>query len=156
MLERINESSGPGSGSRQDMLDEIAEQVDLQERAMQKHPPPTAAVYREYRDDLTPSIITDTERLLHHYMLSSSFISAWYHLAGDKAQRDKAAYSCSDLVGAAVDLDPTQVMRRHIELEQLWRRVMKSKGIAPRRFPIFWVIVLGAVVVAAVLFLRGT
>ena len=41
MLERINESLGPGSVSRQDLLDEIAELVDLQERAMQKHPPPT-------------------------------------------------------------------------------------------------------------------
>lgn len=131
----------------QDLLRQMAELLDLQEKAIYDHPPETAAVYEKGKAAFATGqgTASDTEwsrsmglslddlSLMHRYMLSSSFISAWYHLARQKDQRDKAANSCSLLV-AGLGLDPEDVMHRYIQYEQLWRRTMKHEGIAPRRF----------------------
>jgi hypothetical protein len=132
---------------KQDVLNEVAGLLESQEEAIRHHPPATAEVYRKGRDafvsgqhaaaeepwmrsaDLTLEDLT----LLRNYMLSSSFISAWYHLHGDKAQRDKAANSCA-LIVAGLGENPEQVMRRYLHYERLWRRVMKAEGITPSRW----------------------
>lgn len=128
------------------LLKEVAALLNSQEHGIQQHPPETGDVYRKGRDAFLSGQQTATEEpwmraagltlselaLLRRYMLSCSFISAWYHVHGDKAQRDKAAHSCAILVSGFGE-DPEEVMRRYIEYEKLWRQVMKAEGIAPPR-----------------------
>ena len=145
--------------NKPEMLHQIADLVDLQESAIQQHPAEIVAVYTKGRDAFiegqrvakeaewtraTP-LTLDELSLMHRYMLSSSFISAWYHLAGDKANRDKATHSCCTLVAS---LGPTseQVMHKYIEYEQLWRRTMKYEGVAPGRFGLIGLIIILAII----------
>ena len=148
---------------KQELLGQMAELVALQERAIQEHPVKTATAYEKGRDAFIEGqgATTDTEwsrsmalsldelSLMHRYMLSSSFISAWYQLSGEKPKRDQAADSCSLLV-SGLGLDPEQVMGRYIQYEQLWRRTMKHGGIAPNRVA-SWALVIALFVVAVVL-----
>ena len=134
--------------AREDVLSQIAELLEEQEAAIAEHPPETGAVYAKGRSAFIEgqSDATDTEwshsvglsleelSLIHRCMLSSSFISAWYHLAGDTTRRDQLASSCSLLV-AGVGLDAEDVMRRYIQYEQLWRGAMRHEGLTPRRIP---------------------
>ena len=133
--------------NKHDLLREVAQLLESQEAAIASHPLPTAEVYQKGRDAFTTGQQNATEEpwmraiglrleelaLLRRYMVASSFISAWYHLRGDRAQRDKAAHSCAMLV-AGLGEDSEQVMRRYLNYEQLWRRVMKAEGIAPSRW----------------------
>jgi hypothetical protein len=113
------------------ILKEIVDLIDLQENAIQQHPPEVAAVYTygrgraiegqrdavESEADNPLPITLDEFKLVQRYMLTSSFISAFYHLAGDKARRDQAAHSCSLLV-SGLGLDSELVLRRYIDNER--------------------------------------
>lgn len=135
--------------NKHEKLGQISELIDLQEKAIHNHPPATYSVYCKGRDAFIQgqetaaetewsramSLSLDELSFIHRYMLSSSFISAWYHLRGDKANRDKAAQSCSLLIGSLTS-NPEQVMLRYIKYEQLWRQTIKKEGIAPRRVPV--------------------
>ncbi len=132
---------------KQDVLNEVAELFESHEEAIRHHPPATAEVYRKGRDAFVSgqhaaaeepwmqvaNLTLEELMLLRGYMLCSSFISAWYHLHGDKAQRDKAANSCVLIVAGLVE-DPEQVMRRYLDYERLWRQAMKAEGITPSRW----------------------
>lgn len=133
--------------TKQEILQQISKLIDLQEDAIQHHPAAIAAIYVEGRDAFIQGQRTAKETefsramsltlnelsLMHRYMLSSSFISAYYHLAGDKTNRDKAAQSCCTLVASlSPGLDSLQVMQKYINYEQLWRQNMEAKGVAPR------------------------
>ena len=124
---------------KDEVLKSIRELFAQQEAAIQQHPDQLVAVYYGARDgflsqpgEWTPG--TDLERdeflMVFRYLLSSSFIAAWYHLAGDKANRDKAAQSCA-IVIAGLRLDPTKVFQKHMEFELNWRRIMEQEGVAP-------------------------
>ena len=145
--------------SKHELLQQIAELIDLQENAIQQHPAEIASVYIKGRDAFiegqrtaketewarTLSLTLGELSLMHRYMLSSSFISAWYHLAGDEANRDKAAHSCSILV-ASLGPASDEVMRKYIEYEQLWRRTMEHEGVTPRRLSFIGPIILLAII----------
>jgi hypothetical protein len=81
-------------------------------------------------------------------MLSSSFISAWYHLRGDKDQRDTAAYSCCALRASLTGASDEQMMTRDIDMEQIWRRTMRQERIGPSRFPLWSTLALAVLVLA--------
>jgi hypothetical protein len=99
---------------RPDILVELQQLTAEQERAISSHPPETAAVYSRGRDAFleghtkvpegewsrSAGLSLDEFATLHRYMLSSSFISAWYHLHGHGGARDKAVHSCSLLVSS--------------------------------------------------------
>lgn len=132
---------------KHDILREVAQLLESHEAAIASHPRPTTEVYRKGRDAFITGQQNAVEEpwmreiglrleevaLLRRYMVASSFISAWYHLRGDRTQRDKAAQSCAMLV-AGIGEDPEQVMRRYLKYEQLWRKTMKAEGIAPSRW----------------------
>lgn len=136
-------------------LHEVQYLVSLQENAIAGHPQPTNEVFQKARDaflhqeastDYTlwlPNIPTDEAVLVSRYMLTSSFISAWYHLSGENGQRDKAAHSCCILVESLSGVDGEQVMTRYIDIERMWRGTMIKERIAPRRpFPIWSTVAL--------------
>jgi hypothetical protein len=156
--------------NKQEILNQIAELIELQERAIQHHPPETSSVYRKYRDAFIEGQRTAEETewsramslsleelsLMHRYMLCSSFISAWYHLSGDRARRDKAAHSCS-IVVAGLGPDSNQAFLKHLKYEQMWREAMKSEGIAPpplRAIGIAIVVLIVLAVIIAFVILR--
>jgi hypothetical protein len=144
---------------KQETLKQLLDLIGMQERAIQEHPAKTAAVYVGCRNafiegqstaeenDWTQamSLTLDELSVMHQCMLSSSFISAWYHLAHDKANRDKMAHSCCTLV-SSLGPDPRGVMQRYIEYEQMWRQTMRTEGIAPRRFSVVAVLAVVAAI----------
>ena len=130
---------------KDDIVRRMLELADLQEHAIHQHPAKVAAVYVKCRDAFMESqrsaegnewsrstfLAPDELLLMHRYMLSSSFISAWYHLRGDRSKRDQAAHSCCILM-AGLGFDPELTLRTYIEHEQLWRLTMRHEGVAPR------------------------
>jgi len=148
------------------ILKQIQELAYQQENAILQHTAEVVDVYIMGRDafiegqsdtdknelfDCTP-ITFDELSLMHRYMLSSSFISAWYHLKGEKANRDKAANSCSFLV-ASLGPEPELVMQKYIEYEQLWRKTMNDVGVAPRSLRIYsFFIVLAIIGIMLIIF----
>lgn len=145
--------------NKEEILKQMLNLIDMQERAIQEHPARTAAVYIGCRDafiegqsmaeenDWTRAMSLALHELsiMHRCMLSSSFISAWYHLAHDKTNRDKMAHSCCTLV-SSLGLDPSGVMQKYIEYEQVWRQTMKTEGIAPRRFSVVAIVAVLAII----------
>ncbi len=95
--------------------------------------------FKEWSQDLS---VSETElNYVLEYMASLSFISAWYHLTGDKAKRDKAAHSCSTVI-SSLGKDPEKVMMKYLEFERFWRQVMKDEGVAPRNLRLLGFILL--------------
>jgi len=129
---------------KKEVLREISELIAMQESAIQRHPRKLVVVYENLRNVIKSGQHTSWESetgetlplneqeisQIQHYITCSSFISAWYHLAGEKPNRDKAAHSCATVI-SSLGPDSEEVMRKHIESEQLWRRVMKKEGVAP-------------------------
>jgi len=147
---------------------QIADLVVLQEDAIRQHPHKVLDVYIKSRDAFIEgqssaiidessksiSLTPDQMSLVNRYMLSSSFISAWYHLAGNKTNRDKAAHSCCTLV-SCLGLNPEAAMTKYIEFEQLWRLTMKNEGVAPKRFyRIGFIAIIIVIILLGVLYSR--
>lgn len=148
---------------KNDALKEISELIAMQESAIQRHPRRLVAVYenmqnviksgqhRSWESETGETLpLNDYEiSQIQNYITTSSFISAWYHLAGKKQNRDKAAHSCAILI-SSLGPSPEEVMRKYIESEQLWRRVMKKERVAPKRISVL-TIILVALIVGAIL-----
>ena len=112
----------PTSVDKATLISQMKALTQEHETAIGHHPAETIAVYRKARDafmqgqagasdtDWSRSVGLSLDELsvIHRYMLSSSFISAWYHLYGDKQRRNTAANSCCLLV-AGVGLGPEAV-----------------------------------------------
>lgn len=77
-----------------------------------------------------PIVQSEDVLLIKRGLMSSSFIAAYYHLQGNKANRDKAANSCAIML-SALDGDPTELFQEHIRCEQLWLLTFKREGIMP-------------------------
>jgi len=91
--------------------------------------------------------VSETElNYVLEYMTSSSFISAWYHLSGNKAKRDKAAHSCSTLI-SGLGKDPEPVMLKYLEFERFWRRAIKNEGVAPKNLRVWGLVLLTIVII---------
>ena len=132
--------------NKKEVLGEISELIAMQESAIQQHRRKLVAVYENAQNvikngqhKIWESEIGETLPFkdyeisqIQHYITSSSFISAWYHLTGEKENRDKAVHSCVALI-SSLGADPEEVMRKYIESEQLWRSIMKKEGVAPKR-----------------------
>lgn len=67
----------------------------------------------------------DEFQLMFHYILSSSFISAWYHLNREKDKRDKVAHSCCTLV-AAFDPTSNDEMKIYLGREEIWKKQLSG------------------------------
>jgi hypothetical protein len=148
---------------KNDALKEISELIAMQESAIQRHPRRLVAVYENMQNVIKSGQHTSWESetgetlplndyeisQIQNYITTSSFISAWYHLAGKKQNRDKAAHSCAILI-SSLGPSPEEVMRKYIESEQLWRRVMKKERVAPKRISVL-TIILVALIVGAIL-----
>ncbi len=149
---------------KREVLGEITEIVAMQEAAIQKHNAKMISAFENTREVIEsgqhsswdgengePLPLGDAEiSQIQKYITSSSFISAWYHLVGEKQNRDKAAHSCATLV-AALGPNPEEVMRKYIETEQLWSRVMKQSGASPSKISLVAVILLLLIVGAIAL-----
>jgi hypothetical protein len=149
--------------NKQETLQHIHELINMQERAIFNHPAKTSNVYQKGRDAFIDGqrTVTETEWMqamslslnelfvIYRYMMTSSFISAWYHLCGDKTNRDKAAHSCATLI-SSLGMDPIKVMSRYIEFEQLWRMYLKEEGVVPLRLR-FMVIIIAIIVLAGII-----
>jgi hypothetical protein len=131
--------------SRDEVLSLIRNGLADAENAIRSHPETTAGVYTGHvetfaRRDYTwarhpeggvPELSDDEVRLIDRYMLVMSFMSAWYHLHGDKVRRDKAAQSAATLV-SGTGLDPIFVFKAMLHYERLWRKALVAAGVAAR------------------------
>ncbi|MCH8313016.1 MAG: hypothetical protein IID17_08535 [Nitrospinae bacterium] len=150
--------------NKKEVLRRISEHIAMQECAIEEHPRKVAAVYEIFRNvikagqrtiweskigEIIP--LNDHEKSqIQHFIASSSFISAWNHLAGNIEDRDKGANSCSVII-SFLGPDTKEVFQQHFECEHLWRRTMKKEGVGPRRRDIS-IIILFVLIIGAILF----
>lgn len=129
---------------KNEALIEISEITSMQEQAIENHPPKLIAAYKdtcavirsgqrkEWESEAGSIVNLSSDELskINSYLTVSSFISAWYHLAGLKDKRDQAAHSCVQLISATGPHDE-KVLAKYIETERLWRSVIKKSGASP-------------------------
>jgi hypothetical protein len=134
--------------SKEDLLDLIAECQLVAITAIHAWPQNVVEIYEQGAEDFrirmaggkagppieTPPWLTkaglslDDFSNLNFYLFTTSFISAWYHLARDKAKRDQLAQSACLMIGG-LGLDPTQAMGLYIRFELDWRRAFVANGL---------------------------
>lgn len=146
--------------NKNEVMREISEIVAMQERAIQQHPRKLVAVYENMQDVIKSGQHTSWESesgkavplndyeitQIQKYITSSSFISAWYHLAGEKQNRDKAAHSCATLI-SSLGPAPEETMRKYIEAERLWRGILEKEGVSPNKLGMIAIILIVLIVI---------
>lgn len=146
---------------RNEIIKEIIELASDFKNSIYQRGGEISKIYQNYADQLfasqmnsvqfnewaeTTSLSVENLGKVLEYMSSSTFVSAWYHLSGNKKKRDKAAYSCSSLI-SALGIDPEKVMLKYIELERFWRKTMKQEKVVPRNYKklIFFFLIIAAI-----------
>ena len=131
---------------------EINELLELNSQSILSHPKKLSDTYQKFKGIIfDTNILNETTsanvKLLENYMDSCAFISAWYHLKGDKQRRDKMAHSCVKLI-SSLGLDSTQTMITYIDNEKYWRKILKENNVAPINFKkiIFLIALIGITV----------
>ena len=125
--------------NRGESLARIRTGLEDAEAAIRQHPDTTVSVYEsnlvlfgrqsfEWASSAVPGLTVEDARVIDRYMLAMSFMSAWYHLHGDKAGRDIAAQSAATLV-SAVGFEATFAFKAMLHYEGEWRRVLSAAGI---------------------------
>ncbi len=114
---------------------EINELLELNNQSILSHPKELNDVYQKIKGIVfDPNILNETTltnvKLLENYMDSCTFISAWYHLKGDKQKRDTMTQSCVQLI-SSLGLDSTKTMITYIDNEKYWRKILKENNVAP-------------------------
>ena len=154
--------------NKKETMREISELIAMQESAIENHPPKLVATYRSVRDTIIAGqhsswkkqpggiiLLTNSETsLISRYITCSSFISAWYHLAGGKHNRDKAAHSCTVLI-SSLGLNNAELLSKYIETERLWRSAMKKAGVAPKRIRAITIFVIALIIVVIAVLVFG-
>lgn len=124
--------------TKNEIVKEIGELAKLNEKAIYTHPQELVAVYDGYKGlDLDEEVFKSLPKITYDsvckYMDTSAFISAWYHLKGNKEKRDKASHSCTRLV-SSLGLDENKTFHTHIDNERYWRDAFKNSGVAPTSY----------------------
>ena len=112
------------------------------EAAIQQHPSATIAVYASNVDTFgrqsfdwalsaVPALTVEDAQAVDRYMLAMSFMSAWYHLHGNKAARDVAAQSAATLV-SGVGFESMFAFKAMLHYESEWKRALSAAGIGTR------------------------
>jgi hypothetical protein len=127
---------------RKEALELIAEGLRDAEAAIRTHPRKTVKLFESgfhaplgeqppagliaHLDHI--GLSRSERKLVYEYLNSMAFMSAWYHLAGDKTRRDKAAHSAATLAAGAGFGDDF-AFKVLFQFEQIWRTTMQQHGI---------------------------
>jgi len=150
--------------TRGEALCGIRRAFDEVEEAIRDHPDSTRSLYERVKVAILEKLtaadwyrlhgLTSTEGpVILQYIVAASFMSAWFHIRGDKRRRDQAAQSACLLV-SGLGFDPLDVMQTFIEFEQAWRTCMRSAGIGRGGKIGFLIAVLFVIAIALWLVLR--
>jgi hypothetical protein len=148
--------------TKQKLLASMSQGITDAEAAIGRHPPATQSVYDEGKRTFLASQAkaeeTDWSRttglslaelsLMHQYLLATSFISAWYHVHGDKKRRNEATWPRCLLV-SGLGFSPEDVLHRYMDYERAWRNSMRAAGIGASRGWVWLVLLLFALVILA-------
>jgi hypothetical protein len=141
-------------------ISQIMDIVDGYEAAIRNHPPEISQEYfrglQPYLDGVAQQstapryvelgLSQEDVIALNRLIFCSSFISGWYHLNRDKEMRNKATNSCIAMV-SSLGLEPEVLMPAYVEMEQHWRRTLRSKGVGKQPMAI---IAAGAAIIAII------
>lgn len=140
-----------------EILIEIKEIAHEQESSINSHGEKMVSMFKSFKPvvmrdayvlwETNPSrsdldqLSEEDNQAINAYLCVSSFISAWYHLAGLKSQRNKAANSCVELV-SNIGFDHEDVFHRYITVERMWRNEFKEKNLQPKKSKLPYFILL--------------
>jgi hypothetical protein len=128
------------AATRDELLTLISSRLADVEDAIHQHPDETVSLYEEGRRALLAgqerAEETDWSRgiglsledlaLVHHYLFSTAFISAWHDVRKDKTRRDQAT-SPACLLVSGLGFSPEDVLHRYMQYEKAWRTAMKPR-----------------------------
>lgn len=132
--------------NKEQTIKEITEIFVMQEEAIKSHEQKLIELYEtsknvmlagqraewnvELPDTIHPS--SSEVEIANKYIVSSSFISAWYHIMKDEKRRDSLAHSCSNLI-SGIGISSEEVFYKYLQTEALWRNQMNKVGIRNNR-----------------------
>ncbi len=138
---------------KKENMDILIELADGYEKAIYSHPRKTISLFERMSQEIITNIniiivpnedgIMTQEDLLHigylnYYITVSSFISAWYHLAGETKNRDKATNVAMSIL-TSLGLPYEEVLKEYLITEKTWTALMIEENIVPKKnfFKIF-------------------
>jgi hypothetical protein len=172
-VEQCSSTASEGEEARtrnQRTFQRIPKLIYFQEKEIQNHPSEIASIYHKGRDafikDATKNMESGWSRsmslsgeessLIDRLMISSTFISAWSYLSGDKTSRDRERGKSACLLIAELGFERKQVTQLYIHYEWGWRQWLRSEGLAPIQHPILvLVIALIVLVLMSLIVLRS-
>lgn len=147
LAERSASTTSRVQVEEEDPLPLIQNALDEIEDAIRSHPPELINAYSikaaQYRSnfDAHPhnndwmrrfNLNRNQAALIDSYLMAASLMSAWFHLNGDKASRDKSSNTAVGLVSMA-GVPPQESSMALASLEIGWRTFLKSSGLAGTR-----------------------
>lgn len=128
--------------TKQELLSLMSQGLSDAEAAIGHHPPATQSLYQEgkraFLEEQTKAEETGWSRvaglsvqdlcLMHQYLLASAFMSAWYHVHGDRQRRDKVTSPACGLV-CGLGFSPEDALDRYMDYERIWRSLLRSAGM---------------------------
>ncbi|MGZ8546832.1 MAG: hypothetical protein ACXW33_04675 [Sulfuricurvum sp.] len=70
--------------------------------------------------------------ILNKFTVTSSFISAWYKLAGNHKMKTKTTNIYLQFM-TSLGLNANELIMEYIQCEKVWMKYMKQEGVAPKK-----------------------
>lgn len=136
--------------SKTEALELLAEQHANARDAILAWPDTVISLYREGEERFSDAMAQEGEvewvkqsgvtfdewKRLNSYLFTVSFITAWYHLEGDRKNRDKLLHSASLLTSSGLRLNPGNVFFRLMDYERGWQRVLSGTRLPAHIRPV--------------------
>lgn len=125
-----------------ELLSLISQGLTEVETSISHHLPETVSLYqnanRAFLEGQSKSEETEWSRgvgmsldelaIVHQYLFATAFMSAWYHVHGDRSRRDQATSPACVLV-SGLGFTPEDVLHRYMKYEHAWRASMRAVGM---------------------------
>lgn len=140
--------------TKRELLSLISQGLEDMETAINHHPPETVSLYENAKraflegqckaeeTEWSHGVGMSLEELaiMHQYLFATAFMSASYHIHGDRRRRDQAT-SPACLLVSGLGFNPEDVLDRYMKYERAWRASMRAAGIGRGR-RMTWLILL--------------
>ncbi len=132
--------------TKEELINQLSESLAEIEKAIGEHPANTVALYEKAKSMLIEgqALAQETEwsrakgltlrqlAVMHQYLFANAFMSAWFHMHGDKERKEKSSSNACLLV-SGLGFTPEDVLHNYLEYEQAFRSLMKDAGIGTRK-----------------------
>lgn len=128
--------------TKEELISQLSKSLTEIEKAIGEHSANTVALYEKAKSALIEgqALAVETEwsrakgltlnqlAVMHQYLFANAFMSAWFHMHGDKERRDKGS-SIACLLVSGLGFTPEDVLHNYLEYERAFLSLMKEARI---------------------------